>query len=89
MPTESQKYRDYLHQTRSHPERALPNGASGVPRFVYWSVPCFLAVELFFEMRADRFPPGLSFPFGFLLFWAFYYTYLKPGHLESKLQSPT
>ena len=87
MPIDSKKYRDYLHQTRSHPETTSLSSTSKNTQHLYWSVPCFLVLEWFLETRLERLPPGLSFPFGFLLFWAFYYTYLKPGHLESKLQS--
>jgi len=87
MAIDSKKYRDYLHQTRSHPETTSLDSNSKNPHHLYWSVPCFLVLEWFLETRFDGLPTGLSFPFGFLLFWAFYYTYLKPGHLESKLQS--
>jgi hypothetical protein len=87
MAIDSKKYRDYLHQTRSHPDSATLGSDSKNSQHLYWSVPCFLALEWILETRFDGLPPGLCFPFGFLLFWAFYYTYLKPGHLESKLQS--
>jgi len=87
MAIDSKKYRDYLHQSRSHPENNALDSNSRSSQHLYWSVPCFLVLEWILESRLDGLPPGLSFPFGFLLFWAFYYTYRKPGHLESKLQS--
>jgi hypothetical protein len=35
-----------------------------------------------------RMPSALVFPVGFLLFWAFYFTFYKPNVLEEKLSDP-
>jgi len=54
---------------------------------VYLSLIPFLISEYYCELRFDRLPSGLVFPIGFLLFWAFYYTYYKPDFLEEHLNS--
>jgi len=88
MAIDSKKYREYLHQTRSHPESAVPAEAGQSFKGIYTSFIPFLALEWFLEVRFEALPQGIGFPFGFLLFWAFYYTYLKPGQLETRLKSP-
>ena len=40
------------------------------------------------ELSYEVIPGGLVFPMGFLLFWAFYYTFYKPGYLEERLSTP-
>lgn len=87
MAMDAKKYRDYLHQTRSHP--AMPSSESVETSFkhLYYTIPAFLVLEFYLEHKVESLPQGIAFPFGFLLFWAFYYTYRKPGHLESNLKS--
>jgi len=87
MALDSKKYREYLHQTRSHPETLSPEAISSSVKYFHWSVPCCLALEWFLEAQMDGLPPGLGFPVGFLLFWAFYYTFYRSGLIESKLGS--
>lgn len=91
MAVNSKKYRDYLHQSRSHPHSF--SSVSSAPAAdshtaLYASAGLLLGLEVFLEVKYDALPQGIAFPFGFLLLWAFYYTYLKPGHLEGKLKSP-
>lgn len=88
MAIDSKKYREYLHQTRSHPEAPASAEAGQSFKGIYTSFIPFLALEWFLEVRFEALPQGIGFPFGFLLFWAFYYTYFKPGQLETRLKSP-
>ncbi len=46
----------------------------------------FAGLEYFVEVSIESLPGGLVFPVGFLLFWAFYYTYYRPNRLESGLK---
>ncbi len=50
------------------------------------SLVAFAAAEFFVELNIDSLPGGLVFPFGFILFWAFYYTYYRPNNLENHLR---
>lgn len=84
------EYRTQLYEARNH--KKVPVSAdfydqrdSFLP--VYLSMIPFLGLEYFLEVSADI-PSGLLFPTGYLLFWAFYYTYYKPNFLENKLTSP-
>jgi hypothetical protein len=83
----ARNYRQHLYQNRSHP--AYPGVIEGQSNRgpLYLSVVAFIAAEYFFELKASRIPSGLMFPVGFLFFWAFYYTYYQPGHLEKTLSS--
>lgn len=62
---------------RDERDSLLPVGLSLLP---------FAAIEYYVELKVDSLPSGLIFPFGFLLFWAFYYTYYRPTRLESELK---
>lgn len=55
---------------------------------VWISMPPFLMLEYFIELSVPSIPPALVFPVGFLLFWAFYFTYYKPNVLEDRLTDP-
>jgi hypothetical protein len=55
---------------------------------VWISLPPFLMMEYFVELSMPRMPSALVFPVGFLLFWAFYFTFYKPNVLEEKLSDP-
>jgi len=84
MAIDSRKYREYLHQTRSHPE-ALPTEATANSwKSLGYSVPLFIGLEWYFESSFDGMPSGIAFPFGFLLFWALFYTQLKPTTAGNK-----
>ncbi len=50
------------------------------------SLVAFAAAEFFVELNIDSLPGGLVFPVGFILFWAFYYTYYRPNNLENHLR---
>lgn len=84
------EYREHLYKNRYHPPRPeegfVDNRDSWV--MVYASLLPFLIAEYFAERTWESTPAGLIFPTGFLLFWAFYYTYYKPGFLEDKLTTP-
>ncbi len=54
---------------------------------VYLSAIPFIFLEYAAESFITLMPSGVVFPFGFLLFWAFYYTYYKPGFLENRLSN--
>lgn len=81
----AREYREHLYQNRAHPEK---NGISSAPAegsSVYLSIGIFLLVEYGLQSKFISYPSGLLFPMGFLVFWAFYYSYYQPGHLEKKL----
>lgn len=46
----------------------------------------FGALEYGIEVYIDSLPGGLMLPLGFLLYWAFYYTYYQPNRLDDRLQ---
>jgi hypothetical protein len=88
MAMDAKKYREFLHHSRSHPLSHSSGSSEESYKHLYFSIPAFLILEFYLEHKAESLPQGIAFPFGFLLFWAFYYTYQRPGHLESKLKSP-
>jgi hypothetical protein len=55
---------------------------------VWISLPPFVLMEYFVELSLPRIPSALVFPVGFLLFWAFYFTFYKPNVLEDRLSDP-
>lgn len=84
------EYREHLYRLRQHP----PTTGDDDDTFhddrdnftkVYLSVVPFFALELALRKSWPVYPHGIVFPVGFLLFWAFYYTYYKPGMLEDRL----
>ncbi len=85
-------YRDSAYRLRAHPRQ--DEIADFVDRrdslaTVYFSSLPFAIAEYFTEVSYELIPGGLVFPVGFLLFWAFYYTYYKPGILENHLVAPS
>jgi len=86
-PANSKRYREQAYQLRGHPVEEQDDFYDNRDAFgrVYFSLIPFLAAEYFAEISYDLIPAGLVFPTGFLLFWAFYYTYYKPGFLEGRL----
>ena len=83
----AREYRQHLYQNRSHPEKINVASHSSDASFIYVSVAGFLVVEGYLQFKLAQYPSGLIFPMGFLFFWAFFYTYYKPGHLENKLSN--
>lgn len=86
---DAKRYREHLHKVRTHPSDS-EDWVDQRDNFmaVYFTVAPFVAVEYLAEVSYEVLPPGLIFPMGFLLFWAFYYTYYKPGYLEERLTEP-
>lgn len=90
----AREYRDHLYRSRSHPELRSIELSEGFydnrDSFsnVYLSILPFLALEYYCEISYELLPSGLVFPTGYLLFWAFYYSFYQPGFLENKLSSP-
>jgi len=85
----AKEYRTQLYQVRKHGKPPVtPDFYDQRDSFslVYLSMIPFAALEYFLEISGDI-PSGLVFPTGYFLFWAFYYTYYKPGYLEDKLTS--
>lgn len=92
MRLSSRNYREYLHSSRSHPpNRSQPAKeaphpftsisylfAGNLKPLIYTTVPAFLGLELWMEFQLDSFPTGISFPFGFIMFWTFFYTFRSP-----------
>src|SRR5450631_1681193 len=90
MAGNGQRYRDHLYHLRTHPPSEVPEDF--IDRrdsfmTVYLSFVPFMIAEYFAEANYEI-PSGLVFPLGYLLFWAFYYTYYKPGYLEEHLSTP-
>lgn len=79
----------FRREQRRH-ESSLDNFNDARNSFVpVWiSLPPFLMMEYFVELSMPRMPSALVFPVGFLLFWAFYFTFYKPNVLEDKLSDP-
>ena len=89
MAINARQYREHLYRVRSHPEDTagfVDNRDSFGT--VYFSVLPFLLAEYFAESTYEMIPSGLVFPVGYLLFWAFFYTYYRPGFLENHLTQP-
>lgn len=86
----AREYREHLYRSRSHPELLGSDFYDRRDSFstLYLSIIPFLALEYYCEISFELLPSGLVFPTGYLLFWAFYYTYYKPGFLEDRLTSP-
>lgn len=87
---DAKDYREQLHRNRSHSSEKQKDAFVDQRdsfSIVYLSLIPFLVVEYFIEVAYDVIPAGLIFPIGYLLFWAFYYTYYKPGFLEDKLSA--
>lgn len=85
MRLTAKQYRDAAYKLRAHPREDEFFDRRDSFTSVYLSVLPFAIAEYFVEVTVDIFPGALIFPVGFLLFWAFYYTYYKPGFLENRL----
>lgn len=83
----ARQYRAHLYEHRSHPQTSASRAEASDKGALYLSLFAFIAAEYFLELKVNRLPSGLMFPFGFLIFWAFYYTYYQPGQLEKTLSS--
>lgn len=83
----AREYREHLYQNRSHPERAAVAGQQSDAYSFYFSIVGFVALEGLLQFKFAKYPSGLIFPTGYLVFWAFFFTYYKPGHLENKLSN--
>jgi len=93
MGLKARHYREELYRLRAHPSHSSYSNSDFVDErdsfvTVYLSLIPFVMGEYMAELSVVFLPSGLIFPMGFLLFWAFYYTYYKPGFLEDKLTSP-
>lgn len=86
----ARNYRRQLYQVRSHSNLRNEGFYDQRDSFltVYLSIIPFLVLEYMVELSYDIIPSGLIFPTGYFLFWAFYYTFYKPGFLEEKLSTP-
>lgn len=82
--------RQYKHEKLRRPSTQFDGFVDKRDSFttVYLTLFPFLAAEYAVELAYDAIPSGLVFPVGYLLFWAFYYTYYKPGFLEDHLSNP-
>lgn len=91
MRLRARDYREQLYRMRSHPRSDEWSFHDQRDSFamVYLSVIPFGVAEYVVELNYEVLPGALIFPIGFLLFWAFYYTYYKPGFLENRLTAPT
>lgn len=91
MSLKARQYRNYLYQNQSHPENDedifWEDKRDSFLPVVLTLIP-FLVMEYYVELTMGAVPVGLLFPFGYLLFWAFYYTYYKPNALEDHLTEP-
>jgi hypothetical protein len=85
MPLNAREYRDYLYRNQAHPYAPAPVRDAGGFSGLYLTLFPFLVAEYFAELHYESLPSGIVFPLGYVLFWAFYYTYYQPGFLEEKL----
>lgn len=85
MGLSARQYREAVYKFRTYPP--IHEVADGRDSFVtvYFSLVVFLTLEYLAEVAIVVYPAGLIFPMGYLLFWAFYYIYYKPGCLEETL----
>lgn len=87
MPSNARNYREHLYKNRSHPH--VPASTPSQDNNSLWiaqvSFVPFLVLEYFAEKRIEALPSGIVFPVAYLIFWAFFYTYVRPGYLETKL----
>jgi DnaJ domain len=86
-----QNYRDSLYRLRSHPDNSVPaefrdRRDSSTP--LYLSLIPFLILEYWVEELSEGRISALLFPTGYLLFWAFFFTYYRPGVLEENMGAP-
>ncbi len=82
MGLDSTKYREYLHQVRSHPPVSDPTwGVSS--KSLLWTLGLFLALELGLELQWEDYPAGLLFPLGYLVLWALLITFYYPAKRRS------
>lgn len=90
MPMTSREYREHLHARRTHPHHFSQTASQAHESFhsLYLTLIPFLIAEYWTELRFETLPSGIVFPTGYILFWAFYYTYYRPGVLESQLSRP-
>jgi hypothetical protein len=90
MPVNARHYRGELYRLRAHPTSVPGDFVDQRDSFttLYLSLIPFLLLEYYAEATWEVLPSGLVFPVGYLLFWAFYYTYYKPGFLEDRLSAP-
>jgi hypothetical protein len=91
MRATSRRYRQEVYRLRSHPEDRMTPSEFIDQRDsnlgLYLSLIPFLALEYVAELSFSVVPTGVIFPVGYLLFWAFYYTYYKPNFLEENLSA--
>lgn len=91
MPMSAREYREHLHARRTHPNETSSAPQSGGDSFasLYLTLFPFLIAEYWTELHYETLPSGIVFPTAFILFWAFYYTYYRPGVLETQLSRPS
>lgn len=100
MRLSSRNYREYLQEWRSHPaaRSRLQNSSvkSGLvfvfvkdlKPVLYATIPAFSGLEVFIQFKTESLPLGISFPFGFILFWALIYSYRNPLKTVPEEKSP-
>jgi hypothetical protein len=90
MPVNARQYRDDLYRLRRHPGStgaiaSEPSRSTDSWSKLYLSIVPFLILEYVLEMHYETMISGFVFPTGYLLFWAFYFSYYRPGSLETAL----
>jgi hypothetical protein len=90
MRVTARQYRDEIYRLRAHPSYANHGFEDRRDSFLglYLSLVPFVIAEYLGELTFSVIPSGVIFPLGYLLFWAFYYTYYRPGFLEENLSTP-
>ncbi|MBI4404939.1 MAG: J domain-containing protein [Deltaproteobacteria bacterium] len=91
MPANARQYREHLYRMRAHPPDGAGFSQARPLDFGYFylclSLLPFLVAEYVAEARFSELPGGLIFPVGYFLFWAFFYSYWRPGLLNQQLGS--
>lgn len=100
MRLSSRNYRQYLHSPPEGPQTISPPAgfqeskgkiffSRNAAPWLISTLSGFLILEVFLEFNAEFLPLGISFPFGFLLFWALFYSYRNPLEINATpAQSP-
>lgn len=92
MSVNAKVYREQLYRLRAHPMHGAGSHHTIDRRDSFVTVYLSLIPFAFFEFtnhsETSFIPSGLIFPTSYLLFWAVYYSYYRPGYLEERLTAP-
>lgn len=95
MALSAKKYREHLYEYKAHPSDhswTHDEIESDKDTRSIWvtlgSLFCFLCGEYLLQLAFKHYSSGLLFPMGFFLFWAFYYSYVRPIQAGTSEREP-